>query len=336
MNLTTLAQVVGMVLVRWMAPLADGEKRIALQDIKWRSVLKVTFIDMAANVLLQSALILVGGGVFVVFYSSCTLWTAVLSYCVSGKELSRTEWGGILMLTAGLMLSAISNHQTGGEEASNAAFGAAIMLVGTLCHSLAFVVDEAIIEEGMAAHTLCFATGSYSHVLTRTHAYSSPTSHIGLVEMVLLFVYNIVLAMCYDTPSLLLSSIHSKGATTVQVVVVYTMLTAVNALHSGSFFHCLGTFGAVGSAAMKGLQALSVFFLSSMFFCQYSQLQCATPAKTASMGIVFCGLFVYAHGASKRQASSHQVLRPEGTGTGAEEQAAARTDLLGAGVAVGM
>jgi drug/metabolite transporter (DMT)-like permease len=168
MNLTALAQVVGMVLVRWLAPLEEGEERIALRDIKWRSVMKVICIDMAANVLLQSALILVGGGVFVVFYSSCTLWTAMISYCVSGKVLSGKEWAGILVLTIGLMFSAVFNHKDAGGEAHNVALGGAMMLVGTLCHSLAFVVDEAIIEGGMAAHTLCFASGTVD-TSTRPH-----------------------------------------------------------------------------------------------------------------------------------------------------------------------
>jgi hypothetical protein len=126
-----------------------------------------------------------------------------------------------------------------------------------------------------------------------------------LIESAILLLYNLLLVLLYDTPELLRASIHSKGCTPMQVAVVYCALTAVNALHAGSFFHCLGTFGAVGSAAMKGLQALSVFFLSSIFFCQYSQLQCATLPKAMSMAVVFSGLFIYASGAAARHGAAN-------------------------------
>merc|ERR1712097_61337 len=89
------------------------------------------------------------------------------------------------------------------------------------------------------------------------------------------------------------AQIIEHGSTPSRVAQIYVGLVLVNAVHALAFFTMLSDIGAVGSALMKGVQAVSVFTLSATFFCNYESSQCFSPLKATSMGVVLVGTSCY-------------------------------------------
>jgi hypothetical protein len=65
----------------------------------------LVWVDMAASTLILLGLLLVGSGIYVVMYSSTTLWTACIASCAGTATLSRRQWMGVWLLTAGVRMT---------------------------------------------------------------------------------------------------------------------------------------------------------------------------------------------------------------------------------------
>jgi drug/metabolite transporter (DMT)-like permease len=271
-------------------------------------LLSVGAIDLVSGVLLTAGLLRVGSAVYVVVYSSNTLWTALISRCrPGGRQLGRARWLAVATLTLGLLVNAWAtsreaarglaaaqqqrqhrqrhNHAlalsakasaVAAAGRADAALGTLLLLAGTLVHSLVFVVSEALIEGGLGGHELCSA--------------------IGGLETVVLVAYNAALLVTRpEVSAALVVAVRSKGAVA-QVLAGYAALVVTNMLHAAVFFKLLGEFGAVGAAVMKGVQTVLVFTIGATYFCHAHAdvRQCATPATVFSMLLVLGGLLGFA------------------------------------------
>lgn len=54
-------------------------------------------------------------GVYVVIYTSCTLWTAIFAVSLGKSHLSCGQWGGIGLITVGLLANGMENYAQGGS-----------------------------------------------------------------------------------------------------------------------------------------------------------------------------------------------------------------------------
>ena len=90
--------------------LADGSVRRTLCSgyDSLRPILTVTFFDLTSGILITTGLLMLGGALYTVIYSSTTVWTALIARC-SGEALSSGRWLGVLLVTAGMVLGALSN-----------------------------------------------------------------------------------------------------------------------------------------------------------------------------------------------------------------------------------
>ena len=73
-----------------------------------RRILTATALDLISGCLLTTGLLVLGGGIFVVIYSSTTIWTALWARC-SGQRLSLGRWAGVVLVSGGMILSASAN-----------------------------------------------------------------------------------------------------------------------------------------------------------------------------------------------------------------------------------
>jgi hypothetical protein len=71
--------------------------RTLLERCASRQMALLVVVDMASSALILSGLLLVGSGVYVVMYSSTTLWTAAIAVCSGTSTLSRRQWLGALL-----------------------------------------------------------------------------------------------------------------------------------------------------------------------------------------------------------------------------------------------
>ena len=115
------------------------KKKIRFSGGLSRGLFVAAAIDLLSGLLLTAGLLLTGSSVFVVIYGSNTLWTAVLAWCLSKKQQSVGQWMGIGILSIGLLVNAAGNHSLGGTAALDGLWGSALVLAGTLLHSLYFI-----------------------------------------------------------------------------------------------------------------------------------------------------------------------------------------------------
>ena len=149
----------------WMAASFSMFTREAAIDTKRqysRAIIVATALDFASGLLVMLGLLSVGSAEFALIYSSCTAWTAMLSWAC-GMKLKALEWSGVVLVTLGLFLNAGTKDNAGEEEQSHpSVWGSFVLLVGTVLHSASFVYNEINLKDEKAKispHFLCSAMG---------------------------------------------------------------------------------------------------------------------------------------------------------------------------------
>ena len=245
-----------------------------------RSILFATALDFSSGCLLTTGLLMLGSGIFVVIYSSTTVWTALWARC-SGQVLAPGRWAGVVLVTIGMVLGASSNFSdaAGDSVATTSLFlGCAATLLGTMLHAAMFVYSEiAIKQAGIELLLLC--------------------ASMGTIETCLLVVWNAGIFSIHGV-DLYLPADPSIGISASQLALLYACLTSTNAIHAWSFFNMLDKVGAVTSVVMKGLQLVLVFAFSVVYFCKFQSSRCFAWSKAAGVSVVVVGLLVYAYSTS--------------------------------------
>lgn len=97
--------------------------------------------------------------------------------------------------------------------------------------------------------------------------------------------------------SLILAEMKSSGTTLIQALVILTSISLANLLHSVAFYQTLKDFpgGATSAGVLKGLQAVLVFLVSSVFLCgRIGGIEmCWTQTKLLSLMVVVFGILLY-------------------------------------------
>lgn len=178
--LPTLANTLGMSLCGFVASELSWksfQKNLKKSQRLKKMVLLTAFVDLLSGMLLTFGMLSVGGAIFVVLYNSCPAWTAMLSKFVLGKTLNTYQIGGVFLVCLGLCMNilgsqfnanvnehdSISNNNytsSDGKEGLNEnvdgngdgdgmgnnsfgiLFGSIVVLVGSLLHSLMFVLSD--------------------------------------------------------------------------------------------------------------------------------------------------------------------------------------------------
>jgi drug/metabolite transporter (DMT)-like permease len=281
--LATASNTVAMASLLAIAPGGWAALRQTLRSKSSATVLMCTAIDFASGCLLTTGLLMVGGGTFVVVYASTSVWTAIWARC-TGQRLSFGRWAGVGMVFAGMVLHSSQGLMHAAAEGMAAStslvLGLCAVVVGTMLHAAMFVVSELAIKQSQI-DLLQLCAG------------------MGLIETTVLLLWNGLLLTAFG-PSLYLPDAPParEGAGLQRVLLLYLLLTLVNAVHAWSFFHMLSRVGAVTSAVMKGTQVILVFAFSVLYFCRLQATQCFSWSKAAGVGVVALGLLVYARSTS--------------------------------------
>ena len=81
---------------------------------EWRFAL-ISTLDLAGNFLNMASIILAGGQLYMLSYSSITLLNAVVKYILLGKNQSCAQWASLGLITVGLMVSGAAAQSLGDE-----------------------------------------------------------------------------------------------------------------------------------------------------------------------------------------------------------------------------
>ena len=270
----------------------------------WRRLAVLLAVDLASSTLILLGLLLTGSGVYVVMYSSTTLWTACIAVCSGTAVLSGRQWIGVLCLTAGLTISGHaqlqhSSHTAAAVGGGRALLGSAMIVAGSLLHATFFVLADRLLRPPPGS-----PTGIGGHQL---HAVSAVelSCALGLVELVILLVYNSCVVSAFGgVNDIVLAPIaaaavstKSDGDAALAVAGLYAALAVVNGIHAGVFFVLLKKLGAVRAALMKALQTLLVVGFSAVYSCSALEpLQCMDKEKGLSVACVLTGFHIYGSG----------------------------------------
>jgi drug/metabolite transporter (DMT)-like permease len=108
---------------------------------KWKTLAHVTLVDMMSGASIMTGLLFVGSGTYVVIYSSCTIFSALLARRLLRRHLSRMRWLAVVCITVGVAASGYINAslKANATEVSSSAdiadhlhvlFGICILLAG--------------------------------------------------------------------------------------------------------------------------------------------------------------------------------------------------------------
>eukprot|EP00669_Euglena_mutabilis_P003327 TRINITY_DN14275_c0_g1_i1.p1 TRINITY_DN14275_c0_g1~~TRINITY_DN14275_c0_g1_i1.p1 ORF type:complete len:364 (-),score=87.76 TRINITY_DN14275_c0_g1_i1:193-1284(-) len=260
---------------------------------QYRNMAVVCLLDLLSQALVMYGQLKVGGGLYVVLYSSCTVWTAVLSRLLLGKVLHRQQWIGVAEVTGGLILSKVSllaPSDVGRVFAADVFAGGLVLLGGAVLHSLTAVAMERLLvgrpgEQRIAP--MAFA------------------GWLGLVSTAVLVGYNAWLARAAGFRHLFIDPVAEAGGSWETLARGVPALVLANAIHAGAFFYVVSSNGAVSAGIMKGTQAFAVFVINATLFCSLDATQCVTVyrdgalyspglLKVFAMGLVVHGILQHA------------------------------------------
>ncbi len=195
-----------------------------------------------------------------------------------------------------------------------------VVLVGSLLHSLMFVISDWVLcafnchgePSGVHGTTSSTKLGEKKQAMKSSTTFTTTSSSIsgeiwscclGMIEATFMLLWVVI--------GILMTGFHEEGwappspssPTTIDGNINYVLggfilLVLVDAIHAAAFFTLLKNIGAVASALLKGLQMVVVIALSAFFFCAKESSQCLTYNKSVSAFLVMCGVFSYGLGKS--------------------------------------
>jgi len=309
--LPTLANTCGMALCgllvspqSWNAFFRDTFLKEGRMSRLGRFIGLTAVVDLISGMMLTFGLLQTGGGVFVVLYNSCPMWTALLTWCVLGRRLGAMQLAGVAAVCVGLVVNVLGSATaaaTTGEsgattsrDSGTVVFGSLVVLAGSLLHSLMFVLsDMALCDEknrGTDAEEFVMSGQMWS-------------SCLGMLEALFMTFWvlaHVAAGGFYDVVAdAQMPETSSVGA----AVRGFALLLFVDAVHAASFFQLLQKMGALPSALLKGVQAVAVVGLSVLFYCPMGRLEekmgdetaCLTPLRALSVILVVLGVCAYGY-----------------------------------------
>eukprot|EP00667_Euglena_gracilis_P014300 EG_transcript_14808 len=263
---------------------------------QYRFVGLVCLIDVLAQSMVMYGQLKVGGGLYVLLYSSSMVWTAVLSHFALGKELHYQQWIAVAEVTLGLVMSNLHLFlfaETTSRDPSaswDPLFGSFVLLGGSMCAACYFICCEYLLSGG----------GSRS---------AKPIPHMALAGMtgvstfVIVLAYNIYLSFTHGIQALYIDPVTQAAGSWKNISLFAPMLVLDNAFHAAAYFFMLHSIGAVSAGIMKGVRAVAVFVLSATIFCSIDSNQCIVLTENGHLGtgvlkcfamyMVIRGVFAY-------------------------------------------
>jgi len=285
-------------------------------------ILVTAFVDLISGMFLTLGILLTGGAIFVVLYNSCPVWTALISRVFLKKYLNWIQMTGILLVCVALILNVLgsqlqlttsSDSEGGGGSGATKTFKPHLVVVGSI-----------IVLVGSLLHSLMFVLSDFSMSMVRNQTESFMTGEmwaccIGSLEACFMIVWvSIGILLFGFNEHSTAEDVSSTFSNFWASLIGLGWLILIDTIHAAAFFTLLQNVGAVASALMKGVQCLVVIVFSALFYCPTEKSQCLTGSKIFSAILVLMGVLGYGIGRSannnpKQQTKNMMCIRDETT-----------------------
>ena len=244
--------------------------------IRWARLSALLLIDLCSAVLCFTGLVYAGSAIFTVIYSSVTVYTAVFSWLLFGRQLHYMQWTGVFLVMLGLISSSFGGaSKAGSDDVSNdEGVGILMIIIGAGFHSLSYIIAESILKD------------------TDAIAPEVLGSSMGLFGCIIFGCWQIF----YTLPRfqrLIIDEIAAHNGNYNIIIITYICLITVNFIHGICFFYMLKIVGSTTTGILKGIQSVLVFIISHFAFCGLQESQCFTVAKGLALIVVVLGVFCY-------------------------------------------
>eukprot|EP01090_Pellita_catalonica_P021523 TRINITY_DN8085_c0_g1_i5.p1 TRINITY_DN8085_c0_g1~~TRINITY_DN8085_c0_g1_i5.p1 ORF type:complete len:393 (-),score=24.87 TRINITY_DN8085_c0_g1_i5:339-1517(-) len=288
-------------------PITAQQQRKASPAYKIRLKLSlIALIDCLAQVIEMLGIIMAGSGLFQVVYSSVVIFTALLSRVMLQRQLSLRKWLGIVIITMGLMFSAMGAFQGNVHDGAHSisdkhvAQTTATNVLVDMSDSMQLAYKKHSQGVGIVMTLCCTFLFAINYVLSEsllTTASNAPSplaiqSFTGSV----LFCFSMGYCLIYTVPNwdqLVVQSIRSHKGSIASIVILYTGLVIAAFLHCITYYTLLSSLGATSTGVLQSLRAVSVFGMSAWLFCETHHAQCFNTYKGISTFFVVMGILFF-------------------------------------------
>lgn len=243
-------------------------------QLRWVRLTTLVLIDLGSGILLFTGLVSAGSAIFTVVYSSVTVYTAIFSWLFFGRQLHNMQWFGVCLVMTGLISSSFGSQMLAGTDSEDVGLGILMIIVGSMFHSLYYIVSESILKDDdpIAPEFLATFQGIFGCVV------------FGLWQLL------------YTIPrwgTLVRDEIAVHNGDLGEIAITYCGLVIVNFIHGVCLFHMLKMVGSTTTGVLKGIISVLVFIISHFAFCSLQQSQCFSVAKGLSLVVVVVGVVFY-------------------------------------------
>mmetsp|Transcript_14558 Transcript_14558/g.40445 ORF Transcript_14558/g.40445 Transcript_14558/m.40445 type:complete len:392 (-) Transcript_14558:501-1676(-) len=225
--------------------------------------------DVASTTLNYTGATMAGPTIFSIIYSAVTIWTAIFSRLFLGRKMNVWQWMNVFIVFGGLTITAMDSSSMGKDVVR----GSLYILVGSAMHGLTYVMCEALMTVGEARLT------AVQNNLVQ-----------GAVAGAMLCLWQLFYTIPHSSD--ITVPMHNAGTSLLYALVLLGGFGLSNVVHSCTYFHTLLHFpnGATSAGVMKGLQAVLVFMVTDLFYCNKlgGPEMCFTTSKCVSL-ITVCG-----------------------------------------------
>lgn len=267
--------------------------------VPWANVVTLCILDGISAGFNFTGLVLAGSATFTVVYSSCVVFTAIFSRIFLKRKLKHIQWAGVLVIMFGLSITSLApgirsalwststastatspadldeNATVLVSETKDTVQGTAFIFIGSIFHSLCYIMSENILlESELKPELLSTLMGIFGVFI------------FGLWQVFYTIPH-------FDT--LVRSEVASHHGSLWVIITAYSTLILSNLVHAVCFFHLLSLLGSTSVGVLKGVQSVLVFVLSHFAFCSMQPNQCFTSTKALSLCLVVLGVLAYSN-----------------------------------------
>ena len=251
-----------------------------------------------------------GPTLFAIIYSSVTIWTAIFSQLFLGRKMNLRQWVYVLVVFVGLTMTATDSVNMGEDVLK----GSLLTMLGSAMHGLTYVICEAVMtvgEERLTAAQNNFVQGSVA----------------GGVFLGWQVVYTLP-----HSAELIRIPMHNAGTTIWYALILLAGFGMSNVVHSYTYFYTLLHFpgGATSAGVMKGVQAVLVFVLTNLLYCNRigGPEMCFSNGKFISCVTVTGGVMGYGYATKQALATTAKDGKEDDAKKGSEIEPVDETSKL--------
>jgi drug/metabolite transporter (DMT)-like permease len=269
----------------------------------------VAICDICDTVLATGGIVWAKSGLFVIAFSSITVWVALLRRLCLKQRLSWNKWCSVVAITLAIGASGAQSIDVKSDIVLRV-IGVAATLIAAFADACMYIFVEKLLKNNEKV-----LEDEELNALRKVSPFELLT-FVGIISTIFSFVWiftffiggwwvediSIIIGCGFpNSTSSGTSSSTSSGTTLVYYLVLWSILGIIGfGVHYVSFFYLVKHENCLTASVSKASQSAIIFFLSSVFFCSRSNAQCLSTLKVVCAAVVCLSVVLYSAPVQKK------------------------------------